>query len=64
MNRHPLNFLRVPDLKNAERPRTIFGRAWRALGLPRRGRSELERTAAQGRATRLFAVNFRSTWIR
>ena len=44
--------------------RGFFNRAFRRLRLPMRNRTGLELAAAQGRALRLFEVNFKSKWNR
>ena len=62
--RYRLNFLPVEDFDPIEPPQGILRRAWSALQLPRRGRSEIERTAAQFRAARLFEPTFKPPWNR
>jgi hypothetical protein len=54
-------------LKKIESQREAGGILLRAFGrfhLPRRKAPDIEQTAARNRAERLFAVNFRNTWIR
>jgi hypothetical protein len=43
---------------------SLIRRAFRRFRLPLREASGIEESAARGRAERLFAVNFRSTWNR
>jgi len=43
---------------------SLFKRAFRRLGLPRRAKLTIEQTAARNRVERLFEVNFRTTWTR
>jgi hypothetical protein len=43
---------------------SLFKRALRRIGLPRRAKLNIEQTAARNRIERLFEVNFRTTWTR